>query len=299
MAQSEGGDAVGALSFNCIRSIIGGVALIPAIKLLDKLGYSRKPATAADKKTLLIGGVSCGVVLCIATNLQQIGINSGTPAGKAGFLTACYIVIVPILGLFLKRKCGLNVWVGVALTLVGLYFLCILGNPDAASANSILNVQRSDALVLLCALVFSVHILVIDRFAPRVDGVRMSCIQFLVAGIITSVPMLIREAKIFEGGFVDWCGQFNNAGAWIAILYAGVLSSGVAYTLQIVGQDGVNPAVASLLLSLESVFSVLAGWVILHEVLSPISLAGCCLIFAAVVIAQLPGKSQAKSQEES
>lgn len=157
VAQSEGGDAVGSFTFNCTRSLIGGIALLPAIKLLDRLGLCKKPQTKEEKKTLLIGGISCGTILCIATNLQQVGINSGTAAGKAGFLTACYIVLVPILGIFLKKKCGLNVWISVVLTLAGLYLLCIEGP---------FRLQLSDTLVLMCALVFSMHILVVDHFSP-------------------------------------------------------------------------------------------------------------------------------------
>ena len=283
VAQSEGGDAVGSFTFNCTRSIIGGIALVPAIKLLDRMGLCRKPQTAEEKKTLLIGGISCGTILCIATNLQQVGINSGTAAGKAGFLTACYIVLVPILGIFLKKKCGLNVWISVALTVVGLYLLCIEGP---------FRLQLSDTLVLLCALVFSMHILVIDHFSPLVDGVRMSCIQFFVAGILSAIPMIATEMHPLSGGFTNWLAPFGDMGAWVSILYAGVMSSGIAYTLQIVGQQGVEPTIASLLMSLESVFSVLAGWIILHETMSLKSYAGCVIIFAAVILSQLPQKEK-------
>lgn len=283
VAQSEGGDAVGPFTFNSIRSIIGGVALIPAIKLLDRLGLCHRPDSRKDWKNLITGGIICGVVLSFATNTQQLGITYGTPAGKAGFLTACYVVIVPILGLFFKKKCGLNVWIGVVMTVFGLYLLCM---------NGPLGIQRSDVLVLICALLFSFHIITVDHFSPLVDGVRMSCIQFFVSGIISAIPMTITEMKPFSGGLGAWALSFNNMGAWIAILYAGLMSCGVAYTLQIVGQQGVNPAVASILMSLESVFSVLAGWVILHERLSVRSIAGCAIIFAAIVLAQLPVKAK-------
>lgn len=283
VAQSEGGDAVGSFTFNCTRSLIGGIALLPAIKLLDRLGLCKKPQTKEEKKTLLIGGISCGTILCIATNLQQVGINSGTAAGKAGFLTACYIVLVPILGIFLKKKCGLNVWISVVLTLAGLYLLCIEGP---------FRLQLSDTLVLMCALVFSMHILVVDHFSPLVDGVRMSCIQFFVAGLLSAIPMIITEMHPLQGGFASWLVPFGDAGAWVSILYAGVMSSGIAYTLQIVGQQSVEPTIASLIMSLESVFSVLAGWLILHETMSLKSYVGCIVIFVAVVLAQLPQKSK-------
>lgn len=282
VAQSEGGDAVGSYSFNCVRSLIGSAVLVPVILLLDRLGLtSRKPKTKEDKALLLRGGICCGIILCLASNLQQLGINLGTAAGKAGFLTACYIVLVPILGIFLKKRCPWNVWVGVALTVGGLYLLCITES---------FTLQLSDILVLLCALVFSLHILVIDHFSPLVDGVRMSCLQFLVSGLLSGIPMVFVEMR--SAGFTAWCASFASFNAWVAILYAGIMSCGVAYTLQIVGQQGVNPTIASLLMSLESVFSVLAGWVILHQKLSLKELSGCVLIFAAVVLAQLPEKNK-------
>lgn len=282
VAQSEGGDAIGAYSFNCIRCLIGSAVLIPVILLLDKLGLtSRKPVTSKDRKLLWISGICCGIFLCIASNLQQVGITMGTPAGKAGFLTACYIILVPILGIFLKKKCHWNVWIGVALTVIGLYLLCV---------DSSLRLQRSDLLLLFCALTFSVHILVIDHFSPKVDGVRMSCIQFLVSGVLSAVPMIFVDIRQSAEGLPSWAASFISADAWIAILYAGVCSCGVGYTLQIVGQRDVNPTVASLLMSLESVFAVIAGWILLKERLNQRELLGCLLIFTAVVLAQIPPK---------
>lgn len=280
VAQSEGGDAIGPYSFNCIRSILGGLILLPAIKILDKTGISdRKPITKKDKKTLLIGGISCGIALCIATNVQQLGLFFGTSAGKAGFLTACYILLVPILGIFLKKKCGWNVWIGVGITLIGLYLLCMNGST---------NFKFADMLVLLCALVFSVHILIVDRFSPLVDGVRMSCIQFFVCGILTAIPMFIVDMKHSIQGIIEWAPTLASLDAWIPLLYAGFFSCGVAYTLQIVGQEGLNPTVASLLMSLESVFAVLAGWIILGETMGIREILGCILIFVAIVLAQIP-----------
>lgn len=279
VAQSEGGDAVGSYSFNCIRSFIGSLALIPAIKLLDKLGLCHKPETSGDRKNLILGGISCGAVLFLASNLQQLGINMGAGAGKAGFLTACYIILVPILGMFLGKKCGVNIWIGVVLTVIGLYLLCIEG-PFV--------LKMADILVILCALVFAVHILVVDHFSPLVDGVRMSCIQFFVSGVLTLVPMIFVEMKPFSGGFATWSVPFSQMDAWITILYGGLMSCGVAYTLQIVGQDGVNPTIASLIMSLESVFAVIAGWILMGERLSVKALCGCGLIFVAIVIAQIP-----------
>ena len=284
VAQSAGGDAVGPYTFNCIRSILGALILIPVIILMDKTGLTyRKPATKKEWKTLIIGGISCGVALCLASNVQQLGLYFGASAGKAGFLTACYILIVPILGLFFKKICGWNIWAGVALSLVGLYLLCMNGS---------LTFQLADSLLLLCAFIFSIHILIIDYFSPLVDGVRMSLIQFLVCGILTAIPMFFVDMKHSMRGVVKLASSLASWDAWIPILYAGFLSCGVAYTLQIVGQKGLNPTVASLLMSMESVFSVIAGWVILGETMGLKELMGCGLIFIAIVLAQIPVKQK-------
>ena len=279
VAQSTGGDAVGPYTFNAVRSIIGGFILIPVTIFLDKKGLSsKKPVTPADRKKLLLGGVLCGVILCISSNLQQMGLFLGATPGKAGFLTACYILIVPILGIFIKRKCGWNVWLGVVTTLVGLYLLCCTDNS--------LTMNFADVLLLLCAFGFSIHILVIDRFTPFVDGVRMSMIQFLVCGILSGVPAVFVD--IPRMSLPVWLSTFQTADAWIPILYAGLLSCGVGYTLQIVAQNGINPTIASLIMSLESVFAVLAGWVILGDTLSFRETIGCILMFGAIILAQLP-----------
>ncbi len=229
----------------------------------------RTPGRKSDR-TLLAGGISCGVALFAASNLQQFGIQY-TTVGKAGFITALYIVLVPILGIFLKKKVGARVWVSVALAVAGLYLLCI---TEAFA------IGTGDLLVLLCALVFSVHILVIDYFSPKVDGVRMSCIQFFVCGLLSGVGMLLTETPDLH----------EILRAWMPIGYAGVFSCGVAYTLQIIGQKGTDPTVASLILSLESVVSVLAGWLLLGQALSAKEMTGCVLMFAAILLAQLPQK---------
>lgn len=280
VAQSEGGDVVGPFTFNGIRSFIGGIVLIPVILFLDKKKTSDiKPGDKKDKKRLVTGGCCCGLALFLASSFQQVGIYLGTSAGKAGFLTACYILLVPILGLFLKKKCGWNIWIGMFMTIIGLYMLCMKDK---------LRFQLSDLIVLICAFLFAVHILVIDYFSPLVDGVRMSCIQFFVCGILSLVPMFIVDMKHSIAGIEEWLPKLQTLDAWLPILYAGVLSCGVAYTLQIIGQNGLNPTVASMLMSLESVFSVIAGWMILGERLSIRQLAGCGLIFAAIIFAQIP-----------
>ena len=276
VAQSVGMDYVEPFTFNCVRSIVGGLVLIPCIYLLGKMRSSEETPEIkqTDQKTLVIGGVSCGVILCLASNAQQIGIQY-TSVGKAGFITALYIVIVPILGMFLKRRCGWKVWVSVMIALVGFYLLCMVGG---------FSLERGDIWLLCCAVLFSFHILVIDHFSPMVDGVKMSCIQFFTCGILSGMAMLVTENPDIS----------NILAAWGPILYAGVLSSGVAYTLQIVGQKNYNPTVATLLLSLESVFSVLTGWAVLHQKLSARELCGCVLIFIAVILAQLPDKKEDK-----
>ena len=276
VAQSVGGEAVGCFTFNGVRSLIGAAVLIPVIYFLDaqkkkELGEEKFLEQRGDKKTLLLGGICCGVMLCIASNFQQFGI-SFTTVGKAGFITAMYILIVPILGLFMKKRVGAKVWLGVVLATVGLYMLCMTSESFSLS--------KGDFLVLICAGFFSLHILIIDYFSPKVDGVRMSCIQFFVCGVISTAIAFVFENPSFSA----------ILSGWLPILYAGVLSCGVAYTLQIVGQKNMDPTVASLILSLESVFSVLAGWVILHQTLSVRELFGCVLMFLAIILAQLPEK---------
>ena len=279
VAQSAGMDYIGPFTFSCIRSLMGGIVLIPCIRFLDKFNEknavpSKKPQTKEEKKTLLTGGLACGLALCVASNLQQFGIQY-TTAGKAGFITALYIVLVPIFGLFLKKKVSAKIWVSVAIAVAGLYFLCITGD---------LNINAGDFYVFLCAIVFTIHIMIIDHFAPMVDGVRMSCIQFFVTGILSAIPMFLFESP-------DINAVIN---ALIPLLYAGILSSGVAYTLQIVGQKDADPTMASLILSLESVFSVLAGWILLKEVLTARETMGCILMFAAIILSQLPEKAAKK-----
>ena len=284
VAQSEGGDVTGPYTFTCLRYLIGGVVLLPVIKIGDKTDFygGLKPKTDDEKKNIRIAGLCCGLCLTVASVLQQAGLYYGTTAGKAGFLTACYIVLVPILGLFIKKKCPKRVWIAVAITLVGLYLLCINGE---------FKMQGSDLLVLGCSLVYAMHILTIDYFMiKKVDPVRLSSRQFFVASIICAFPMFFIEMKGDIKNVLPALAVAFSGKALISILYTGVMSSGVAYTLQIIGQRGVNPTVASLIMSLESVFSVLAGWIILGEALSLKEAIGCVLIFGAIVLTQLPTK---------
>lgn len=280
VAQTTGGQEVGPYTFICLRYMIGAAVLLPVIRLMDSLNLTgRRPVTREQWKKQWKAGVCCGLCLFFASGFQQVGIFMGTAAGKAGFLTACYIVLVPVLGLFLGKKCGRNIWIAVMITVVGLYLLCMSGS---------LSMERSDILVLICSLLFAAHILTIDHFVDQVDPVRMSCIQFFTAGIAGIVPMFFFDMSHSAAGLISWAYSMQSVSGWISLLYAGVLSSGIAYTLQIVGQQGVDPTVASLLMSLESVFSVIAGWVILGQAMGPRELLGCALIFIAVVLAQLP-----------
>ena len=275
VAQSVGMDYVGGFTFNMARSLIGSAVLLPVIWFMGR-NSSKKAEEAQEsssRKDLLWGGLACGILMCLASNFQQFGIKY-TTVGKAGFITACYIVLVPILGLFLKKKCSPFIWLAVAMSVAGLYLLCI---TDGFS------IGKGDILVLICAVLFSFHILVIDYYSPKVDGVKLSCIQFLVCGILSGIPALIFEKPEMSAVLT----------AWQPILYAGVMSCGVAYTLQIIGQKNMNPTVASLILSLESCISVLAGWVILGQQLSTREIAGCVIMFAAIILAQLPQKEKA------
>lgn len=283
VAQSVGMDYVGPFTFNTVRSLLGGIVLIPCIVLLKRINVGSKDTAGAaehasgdpagQRKVLLTGGVACGVLLCIASNLQQFGIMY-TSVGKSGFITAMYIVLVPVLGIFLKKKAGIKIWCSVAIAVGGLYLLCM--------TDSGFSIQKGDLLLLLGAVIFSFHILTIDYFSPKVDGVKMSCIQFFTCGILSMVCMFLFEQPQI-GAILQ---------ARIPIVYAGVLSCGVAYTLQIVGQKGMNPTVASLILSMESVISVIAGWLILHQKLSGRELLGCVLMFVAIILVQLPERKR-------
>lgn len=273
VAQSVGMDYLGPCAFTATRNFIGCVALLPVIALASRLRSGAQPEEAAPapgKKALFGWGAACGLLLGGATLLQQAGMQTAS-AGKAGFLTALYIVIVPVLGIFLGRRPGLKVWMGVVLALVGAYLLSVKGGAGIASG---------DLLVIASAVVFSLHILVIDSVPAGVDGVRLSCVQFLVAGAFALVLALFLESFTWR----------DILSAWVPLLYTGVVSSGVGYTLQILGQRTVNPTVASLILSLESVFAALAGWAILGQALSLRELFGCALVFVAVILAQLPSK---------
>lgn len=281
VAQSEGMNYVGGFTFNASRFLIGGTVLIPCIFLLRRVNREQWEGLSPEERrgqifTGILGGVCCGSFLCIASSLQQFGI-AHTTVGKAGFITALYIIIVPVLGLFMRKRVGFNVWISVVLAAAGMYMLCIKEG---------FSVGKGDFLVFLCSIGFSLHILVIDYFSPRADGVVISCVQFFTAGIISGVLALVLEEPSWKG----------IRAAWMPVLYAGVMSCGMGYTLQVVAQKNIAPTVASLLMSLESVFSVLAGWVLLGQRLSAKEMAGCGLVFAGIVLAQLPVEAFRKTK---
>lgn len=280
VAQSKGMDYMGPCTFNAVRNFIGSIALLPVIFFASRLKGRTGEAPAEEKpaqgrKLLWGGGLLCGVFLCVGSLFQQFGIQY-TSVGKAGFLTALYIVIVPVLGIFLGRKPAAKIWLSVVIALGGTYLLSVTEDFSIATG---------DLMVIFSAVFFSLHIMLVDRVSPHVDGVRLSCIQFFVSGVISLVLALF-----FEEPRVG-----DIAAAWIPLLYTGLLSSGVGYTLQILGQRNTNPTVAAIILSLESVFAAVAGWLLLgpEGALSAKEMAGCALVFAAVVLAQLPARRKA------
>lgn len=288
VAQSEGMDHVGPITFNGIRSLLGGIALIPCVIAVDliekkKMREGKIPTPSAEqkaktRKNLLIGGVVCGLIIFAASTSQQIGLIF-TSAGKAGFITACYIVLVPIFGLFIKRKCSPSIAVAVVLAVIGLYLLCMTGD---------FSITLGDGLILLCAMLFAIHILTVDHFSPLVSGVKLSCIQFLVCGLVSLVFMFIFEEPSIEG----------LSAVAFPIFYAGVMSCGVAYTLQIIGQKGTNPTVASLIMSLESCVAVIAAWIIQGDTLTEREISGCLVMFAAIILAQFPLETMFKRKKK-
>jgi len=271
VAQSVGMEYVGPFTFQAVRSFLGGLTLLPVIFLMGR----RTPAAprAGTRRELWLAGGLCGLCLFVASSFQQVGLLY-TSAGKSGFITALYVVLVPCAGLLLGKRAPLTVWFAALLAAGALYLLCVDGS---------FTIGRGELLTLACALCFTVHILVIDHFAERVDGVRMSCIQFFVCGALATVATALWEEPSLSA--ILRC--------WLPIAYAGVLSAGVGYTFQIVAQRDTSPMVASLLMSLESVFAVLFGALLLRERLSGREYLGCVLMFAAVVLAQLPGRRAA------
>ncbi|MBR2589996.1 MAG: DMT family transporter [Clostridia bacterium] len=280
VAQADAAQSIPPFAFSALRSFIGAAVLLIFIVLSRRLQKKTAPPVAWRK--LVLAGVICGVVLCIAMNLQQVGISvypedvNNIP-GRSGFLTAMYVVLVPISGLFFRKKVPPPVWFATLLAVLSLWLLCL--------KNGFGGIYLGDVLMFICALAFTAHIITVDIFGTEVDGVMLSCVQFFVAGVISCLISVIFETHVSFQVITD---------AWLPILYVGVLSSGVAYTLQIIGQAHTEPAVASILMSLESVFAALGGWVVFHEALSGRELLGCACMFAAVILSQVPQFTERK-----
>ncbi len=276
VAQSVGMESVEAFTFNGIRTLLGAAVLIPFILVRDLINNKKAPASKDTKKKenkqLLIYGSIIGVILCIASNLQQQAFNYST-SGKIAFITAFYMLFVPFFGLFIRKKVPLLTWICVAFGAMGLYFLCI-------TDEGLSSINKGDILALLCAVFYAVHILAVEKFAPTIDGVKLSCVQFLVSGTLSVILMFI-----FENPDINAIKT-----AAVPILYSGCMSCGIAYTFQIIGQKYTESTVASLLMCMESVFGVICGALILKEMLTGRELAGCVIMFIAIILSQLTDK---------
>ncbi len=276
IAQSKGADVIGPFTFNTVRYALAVVALLPVIYIFSRKRNSENTVDqdiprANGTKTLIIGGIATGIALFTASSLQQYAM-AFTTAAKAGFITTLYVILVPIVGIFLKKKIRPIIWFCALLAVIGLYLLSI--KPGTFS------ISRGDFFVLLCALAFTGHILIIDYFSPKTDGVKLSCIQFAVVSIASFVAMMMTETFVLS----------EVLDAIIPLLYTGVLSSSVGYTCQIIAQKKADPVISSLILSLESVFAAIFGALILRESMSGREITGCAIMFVAIIIAQLPEK---------
>lgn len=285
VAQSEGMKYIGPFAFIGIRSMLAGISLAVFLAIRSLVSGKKKQAKEVQeksrdakekRKTLLAGGICCGLVLFVATMLQQVGILHTNEPGKAGFITALYLILVPIAGIFFRKKIGIKVWIAVVLAVCGMYLLCITEG---------FRIATGDLYLLGCAVVFTVHILVIDHFSPKTDGVGMSCIQFLVCGVIAMTGMFLTETVELS----------HILSAWLPLVFSGVFSGGVAYTLQIVAQKDTEPAIATLLMSLESVFAVFGEWLILGQFLTAREFGGCALMFVGIILSQLPERMEKNS----
>ncbi|MBQ8719805.1 MAG: DMT family transporter [Clostridia bacterium] len=276
--------AVPTFALMTVRSSFAAVFLFAIIPIFDKLRRTGRQLFSKRgldfTKSELIGGAVSGVFISCASIFQQFGISGGTDAGKAAFITALYVVIVPVFALIFRKRSPISSWIAVAVALVGFYLLCIDGE---------FKVAPTDLLILLCAAVFAMHIIAIDYFSPRCDGIRMSCIQFLFAALVSAALSLVFEPRL------DFAVIGEN---FLSLLYLGIASSGIAYTLQILGQRDTPPAVASILLSLESVFGVLMSALLLGERMTPREYIGCAIVLCAVLLAEIDFKAIGKSRKK-
>ncbi len=283
VSQEQAAKFVDTFTVNATRSLVASVALIPLILFTSKKsGQPVFEKTKEDRKLLVKAGVLCGTFLCLSSSLQQFGISiypaDAAVSARSGFITALYVIFVPIVGLLFKRRVSISVWISVVVATIGLYLLC--------GSNGLSGIYLGDVLILSCAISFSLQILCVDHFIDKVDGIKLSAIQFFVCGVLSFILMLIFEDPTME----------NILLASRYILYLGIVSSGVGYTLQIIGQKySDNPTVASILMSLESVFAALGGWLLMNKALSVIEIIGCVIMFFAIVLAQIPFKKSKKS----
>lgn len=277
VAQRMGNQHVGPFTFNAARMLVAGCALFAIALLLRNTRFGAPPADvppAVSGRALLFGGLFCGLALFFASSFQQVGLMY-TTAGKAGFITTLYIIFVPILGVFLKKKIRGRIWLSVALSVAGLFLLSFFED---------MRLNFGDFLMLFCALCYAAHILIIDHYANRVDSVRLSCIQFFVAAAFAFAVMFLFESPDIA----------SVMSAWVPLLYVSVLSGAFGFTFQIIAQKDTDPAVAALLMSLEAVFAAVTGYFVLREILTPGELVGCLLMFCAIVLAQLPQRPEGK-----
>ena len=280
VSQRVGMEYIRPNTFNGLRTMLGALVLVPFILVREKTGKSKATNGKQTNRRLLIGGLICGVLLCLASTLQTWGMVY-TTSGKSGFITAMYMIFVPIIGLFIGKRLRLFTILGIVCGVVGMYLLTLSGSE--------LVLNKGDLITLVCAVIFAFHILVIDRLSSEVDGVKLAFLQFFVCGTINIILMLLFEHP--DWNLVRSCT--------VPILYSGILSCGVAYTLQIVGQQYAEPTPASIIMSLESVFAALAGWILLSEALQPEEILGCVLMFAAIIIVQLPEKQDSTSRQNN
>lgn len=278
VAQKQGMEYVEGFTFNGIRSILGGLVLLPVIFFRSKKSsLEEKTSNKTGTKETVKGIIIVGIMLCLGSNLQQFAFNYIEP-GKVGFITALYMLLVPLISFFLyKKKQPLTTWVGVILGVAGLYMICMGGSAS-------FSIGKGELLALLCSVAFALHIIVIDKFAAKIDCIVLSCGQFMITGIISCFLMFIFEKPDMN----------NIMQAAIPILYAGIMSCGGAFTFQIIGQKYTEPTIASMLLCLESVFSVVFSFIILGERMTAVEYIGCAVMFTAIIIAQLPAKKKAQ-----
>ena len=272
-AQSVGASYVGPFTFLAARSWIGWALMLLLLrlqKIFPALRDTNVPrgADALSRREKLLGGAACGLFLFAASWAQQAGIAYTTTA-KAGFITTMYVVIVPILSIFLRKKVPARIWLCVLLSVTGLYLLSMQGG---------FYLERGDSLVLLSAFLFAFQILSVNKYAPLMNGILLTCLQFFTEAVLATVCMFVFEAPTLQA----------LQGAFWSIVYAGVMSSGIAYTLQVITQKHLDPTLASLIMSLESVFAALTGWLVLHQTLSAREMAGCLLMFTSILLSQLP-----------